>query len=78
MTSGIKTTEFWLSLLAVILGALATGGLFDSPEVPGWIAKVVGLAVSILATLGYTASRGIVKSTDIKAEALKASSKENP
>lgn len=64
MTKGIKTTEFWLSLAAVLLGALATAGAFDAPDMPGWVPKVVGMATAVLASLGYTASRGIVKSAD--------------
>lgn len=69
MRAGAKTSEFWLSLSAVILGALTTGGTFDHPDMPVWIGKVVGLAVSVLSAIGYTAARGIVKSNELKAKA---------
>ena len=55
---GLKTTEFWLSLLVVLLGALATSGLFadDSQAL-----KITGLAITVLGALGYTVSRGVAK-----------------
>ena len=78
MKPGVKSTEFWLSLLAVILGALTTAGLFDDPSMPTWAGKVVGLAISVLAALGYTASRGLVKSSELKAAAAKELAAANP
>lgn len=57
---GYKTTEFWLSAAASVLGALfASGALSDGSTV----AKVAGLAASVLGALGYTVSRGMVKSS---------------
>jgi hypothetical protein len=55
---GYKTTEFWLSLAAVVVGLLfasgvvADGSAFD---------KVLGLAASVLGALGYSVSRAKVK-----------------
>lgn len=55
---GFKTTEFWLSSLAVILGmVLASGAVSDG----GMAEKIVGGVLSVLGTLGYTASRTTVK-----------------
>ena len=55
---GFKTSEFWLSSTATILGiALASGLIADG----GTAAQIVGGALSILASLGYTASRTQVK-----------------
>lgn len=55
---GFKTSEFWLSSTATILGiALASGAIPDG----GIAAQIVGGALSILASLGYTASRTQVK-----------------
>ena len=56
---GYKTTEFWLSLIAVVLGALVSQGVFANGSEA---AKVAGIALIALASLGYTASRAMVKS----------------
>lgn len=55
---GYKTSEFWLSTLTILIGIAYATGL-----IPGGsgIDKILGLATSALATLGYTVSRGIVK-----------------
>lgn len=51
MRSGIKTTEFYLALVVVILGALAT--LFeDNPY-----AQMAGALAAALASAGYGISR---------------------
>lgn len=55
---GWKTTEFWLSLAAKLLGAaFATGLIGDGGEV----ARIAGIAAIVLTTLGYQVSRTIVK-----------------
>lgn len=53
---GYKTTEFWLSLLTVILGTAAPS--FDGMPMLG---RIIGLALSVLATLGYTYARTSIK-----------------
>ena len=55
---GYKTTEFWLSSLALILGVVLASGAI--PE-GGIAAQVVGGLLSLLASLGYTASRTSIK-----------------
>ena len=60
--AGYKTTEFWLSLLATLLGFLLASGAMDAAPADSWIAKLVGGVVAVLATLGYSASRAKVKS----------------
>lgn len=58
---GFKTTEFWLSLLAALMGFLMASGIMDTaPEGSVW-PKVVGGIMAVLAALGYTASRAKVK-----------------
>lgn len=64
MKPGYKTTEFWLSLAAVVIGAAAASGAF--PDESG-VGKVIGILGATLAGMGYTVSRGNVK----KAEAPK-------
>ena len=58
---GYKTTEFWLSLLATLLGFLLASGVMDVVPEESWIAKLIGGLVAVLATLGYSASRAKVK-----------------
>jgi hypothetical protein len=58
-TRGIKTTEFWLSLAAVVGGFILSSGLLVEG---GTAATITGAIVAGLAALGYTASRGKVKS----------------
>jgi hypothetical protein len=55
---GYKTTEFWLSALAMILGLVGASGAV--PE-GGIAAQIIGGTLAILAQLGYTAARAQVK-----------------
>ena len=58
MKPGYKTTEFWLSLLATLLGVFVASGLLADGH---WALKAAGLALSGLAALGYGAARAKVK-----------------
>ena len=60
---GWKTTEFWMSFAAVVLGALGASGMLAIDSL--W-AKIVGGALSVLAALGYTASRTFLKAGEVK------------
>tara|TARA_R110002167_G_C12475639_1_gene634083 strand:- start:190 stop:387 length:198 start_codon:yes stop_codon:yes gene_type:complete len=55
---GIKTTEFWFSAVAAIVGLLYASGVI-APDSGG--DKMLGLVGSILASMGYTISRGMAK-----------------
>ena len=56
--SGWRTTEFWLALAAKLLGALTTTGILgDGTQAM----RIAGLAVVILASLGYSYNRATVK-----------------
>ncbi len=55
---GYKTTEFWLTLAATVVGALMASGVIVEGTTWG---KVVGVAAMILSALGYQVSRTIVK-----------------
>lgn len=59
--AGWKTTEFWLSCLALVLGLVLTSGAL--PE-GGLAAQIVGGVVTILAQLGYTAARAQIKAAE--------------
>jgi len=56
--SGWRTTEFWLSLLVIVLSSLATSGLIAPDSQAAKLAGVVGI---VLTSLGYTAGRVVVK-----------------
>lgn len=72
---GWQTSEFWLALAAMVVGSLLAAGVFPAA---GAVAQVLGFVASVLATLGYTYSRAVVKSTDAKVEATKAMAAANP
>lgn len=55
---GYKSTEFWLTVAAQVVGLLAASGAIAGESSWG---RLVGLAGMILAQLGYTYSRGMVK-----------------
>lgn len=60
MKSGIKTTEFWLSLAATLLGLLVSLGLIG-PEDMDAILKVLALILGFLPLAAYNLSRGLAK-----------------
>tara|TARA_R110000824_G_scaffold246105_1_gene435182 strand:- start:19013 stop:19228 length:216 start_codon:yes stop_codon:yes gene_type:complete len=55
---GIRSTEFWLTLLSIVVGGLVSSDLLAESSTA---AKVVALAGSVLGALGYTVSRSLVK-----------------
>lgn len=59
MKAGWKTSEFWLSLVAMLMGVLLTSGVI--PETGVW-SQVAGIVCTILAAFGYSVSRGVAKS----------------
>ncbi len=63
---GIKTTEFWLSAIAVLLGVLISAGLVD-PEGTSEMDQIAGVIVAGLGSAGYAVSRGKAKSNSGKA-----------
>lgn len=73
--SGYKSTEFWLSVAAVLIGALLASGVLPADSF--WL-KAAGLAAGALASLGYTVSRGFVKAGVSNALAAKAFAEKKP
>ena len=58
---GFKTSEYWLSTLAILLNAaIASDAIVES----SLVGKIVFGAVSVLAALGYVAARKAAKSVD--------------
>lgn len=73
---GYKTTEFWLSLAAILVGVLLSSGVIADDS---QAAKMLGLASSLLGSLGYVANRAHVKAVSIKGAALVEAAKQgNP
>lgn len=60
LKSGIRSSEFYMALSAVVLGIVISTGLVD-PDGAGTWDKVVGVVCSLLAALGYTVGRSNVK-----------------
>lgn len=55
---GYKTTEFWLSLAAVLVGAIQASGFVPNEGIWG---QMLGTITVALVSLGYTGARLSVK-----------------
>ena len=64
-SKGWRTSEFWLSLAAILCGALIAGDVVSESSTVG---KAVGAVISVLGALGYTASRTAVKINTVRYE----------
>lgn len=58
---GIRTSEWWLTLVCSILGLAVMAGWIN-PEGVSAVDKIAGMAMAALAALGYQVSRGMAKS----------------
>ena len=67
MTKGYKSTEFWLSLVAIMTGAILSSGAIENNTV----LQGLGLVATALSALGYAGARAITKSGEAKANAIK-------
>lgn len=61
MKPGYKTTEFWLSSIAMLVLMLGASGVFGASSTVG---QIVAFAGQALAALGYTWTRGAVKKAE--------------
>lgn len=59
MQPGYKTSEWWLALAAMVIGTLIVSGLIGETSALG---KTLAFASSVLASIGYSYSRGMAKS----------------
>ena len=64
---GYKTTEFWMSSVAMLIGLAYGSGIITEAGTSG-IEKSVAFIASALAALGYSASRGNVKAAEIESK----------
>lgn len=60
---GYKSSEFYLSLVAMIMGILLTSGII--PETGPW-SQVVGIICTVLSAFGYSVSRSKAKTPVVK------------
>jgi hypothetical protein len=68
---GYKSTEFYLTLLAQLIGLLWASGLVSDGS---QFDKVLGFAAMALSQLGYTVSRGMAKGKALPESATATSS----
>ena len=61
MKDGYKTTEFWLTAVASILGLLFASGVISEGS---QVDKMLGMASTVLAGMGYSVSRGLAQKND--------------
>ena len=57
---GYKTTEFYVTVLAALVGLAAASGMIDPESTSIWI-KAFGMAQTALVTMGYSIARGLTK-----------------
>lgn len=68
MTKSVRSTEFLLTVLANLVGiALVVGSFFAGPKV-AMVMQALGVAKMVLANLGYTYGRSMVKAAEAKAK----------
>lgn len=66
-TKGYKSTEFYVTLFVVLLGAFMGSGLLPESH---WAMQAAGVAASILAALGYQVNRTMFKRTKLQSDSL--------
>ena len=62
MKTGYKTTEFWLTLIAMLVGMLIAAGTLSDDE-GALVIEAAGILVAAIASGSYAISRGIAKSS---------------
>jgi hypothetical protein len=58
MKPGFKTTEFWFTAIANILGLAFASGMVETGSI--WD-KILGFGAMALTSMGYSVSRGLAK-----------------
>ena len=62
--SGVKTTEFWVSLAGGIFGVMVTLGVFtadQAADLTRTVGEIAGGIITAISAAGYAVSRGIAK-----------------
>jgi hypothetical protein len=65
MKPGYKTTEFWLSTVAALVGIVMASGLVADDSA---VTQILGAVMAVLSGMGYTAARGVVKTHEVDAD----------
>lgn len=65
---GWKTTEFWLSLVATLVGLFIASGALPEESV---VMKIAGFVLAALVSLGYGAMRASVKKAEADGEVVR-------
>jgi hypothetical protein len=60
---GWKTSEFWLTMAATLVGIFVLSGVLPTDHI---VMKVAALAMQALAAVGYSYSRGLAKQPKLK------------
>ena len=68
---GFKTSEWWLSLAALIISALLSSGLVSN----SLALQCIGGVSSVLVALGYSTGRNFLKASESRSAALMEVSK---
>jgi len=74
--TGWKTSEFWLSIAAVLVSVFLS--IEAAGDSLGWLGRAAELLATVLVALGYTVSRTLVKRSDSALSAAKALSANPP
>lgn len=64
---GIKTTEFWATLVAAIVGVMTMMGVFtpaEASQMTSGLGQIIGGVFAIVPIVGYIWSRGKVKAAN--------------
>lgn len=77
MKPGVKSTEFWVTMVVVVLGVITTvvGQFYEGVEMPDWArlaVTVAGAVTAALAGLGYQVARTGAKIADSSHQRSKA------
>jgi len=75
-TPGYATSEAWVTLLVIIVGALPSSGLLVGA--PPVVIQVVGIISAVLAALGYTTNRTSLKKAHLALGAAPANDNVTP
>jgi drug/metabolite transporter (DMT)-like permease len=77
MKAGIKTTEFWLSLIAILLG-VAIAIVSTVVGEGSTVGQALGVGASLLGAMGYTVPRLSLKKAEAVAHAIGKSDPTKP
>ena len=67
-TKGYRSTEFWLATAASLAGILLASGVFGEGS---YGHQLLGTAMAVLSSMGYSASRAVVKASVIKGDTVR-------